>query len=123
LKRINLQYIDENGQEIAEREVKLLSTLQHPNIVKYIESCVSWDLYLNIIMQYCEGGDLYTKIIEKKSIKQMFEERKVIEWCIQICMALDYIHGKHILHRDLKTQNIFLTKNETIKVGDFGISR
>ena len=74
-------------------------------------------------MYYCEGGDLYTKIRKKQSENQIFEETKVIEWCIQICMALEYIHERHIVHRDLKTRNIFLTKQEIIKVGDFGISR
>jgi NIMA (never in mitosis gene a)-related kinase len=123
LKRLNLQCTTEAAQETAEREVQLLSTLKHPNIVTYVESCLSWDLYLNIIMHYCEGGDLYTKIREKEAENQLFEELKVVEWCIQICMALQYIHEKHIVHRDLKTQNIFLTKYEIIKIGDFGISK
>jgi NIMA (never in mitosis gene a)-related kinase len=74
-------------------------------------------------MIYYEGGDLYTKINQKKSDGQMFEETKVIEWCIQICMALEYIHEQNILHRDIKPQNIFLSKDEIIKLGDFGISR
>jgi NIMA (never in mitosis gene a)-related kinase len=113
----------QDAREATEQEVKLLSTLKHPNIIRYIESFHSWDSHLNIVMYYCEGGDLYSKIKKKRSEDQMFEEGKVIEWCIQICMALEYIHKRRILHRDLKTQNIFLTKQEIIKVGDFGISR
>jgi NIMA (never in mitosis gene a)-related kinase len=74
-------------------------------------------------MYYCQGGDLYTKIQEKRSEDRMFEEAKIIEWCIQICMALEYLHERHIVHRDLKTQNIFLTQYEIIKVGDLGISK
>lgn len=123
MKRINLQSIKHDVLDETEREAKLLSTLKHPNIIHYIESFRSCDSYLNIVTSYYEGGDLYTKIKQKKSDGQMFEETKVIEWCIQICMALDYLHKRHILHRDIKTKNIFLTKQEIIKVGDFGISR
>ncbi len=46
-----------------------------------------------------------------------------MNWFLQICMALEYVHGRKILHRDLKSQNIFLTANNTIKLGDFGISK
>jgi len=123
MKRINLQSTTQDAIEETEREANLLSTLEHPNIIRYVESFRSWDSHLNIVMHYCEGGDLYTKIRKKRSQNEVFEEEKVIEWCIQICMALQYIHERHILHRDLKSQNIFLTKQEIIKIGDFGISR
>ncbi|CAF4428376.1 unnamed protein product [Rotaria magnacalcarata] len=127
LKRLDLRPSanspSQNDIESAEREAKLLSTLKHPNIVAYIESFCSNDGCLNIVMAYCEGGDLYTKLKEKKAKKESLAEDQLIEWFIQICMALQYIHDKNILHRDLKTQNIFLTKNDIVKVGDLGIAR
>ncbi|CAF2752766.1 unnamed protein product [Rotaria sp. Silwood2] len=127
LKRLDLQSSlnapSQNDIESAEREATLLSTLKHPNIVAYIESFRSNDGFLNIVMAYCEGGDLYTKLKEKKNKKEFLTEEQIIEWFIQICMALQYIHDKNILHRDLKTQNIFLTKNDVVKVGDLGIAR
>ncbi|XP_051667373.1 serine/threonine-protein kinase Nek4 isoform X3 [Manacus candei] len=72
-------------------------------------------------MGFCEGGDLYHKLKEQKG--KLLPENQVVEWFVQIAMALQYLHEKHILHRDLKTQNIFLTRTNIIKVGDLGIAR
>ncbi|XP_045153447.1 serine/threonine-protein kinase Nek4 [Echinops telfairi] len=72
-------------------------------------------------MGFCEGGDLYRKLKEQRG--QLLPESQVVEWFVQIAMALQYLHEKHILHRDLKTQNVFLTRTNIIKVGDLGIAR
>ncbi|CAF2420842.1 unnamed protein product [Rotaria sp. Silwood2] len=112
---------EKNELAAAEREAQLLSSLKHPNIVAYIESFRSRDHYLNIVMAFCEGGDLYTKLKYRK--KQLLNEEQIIEWFIQITLALQYMHERSILHRDLKTQNIFLTKHEIVKVGDLGIAK
>ena len=52
-----------------------------------------------------------------------FSEKLIMQWFVQLCLALEYIHKRKILHRDLKSQNVFLTKNNTLKLGDFGISK
>jgi len=92
LKRLDLHQTlntpSQNDIESAEHEAKLLSTLKHPNIVAYIESFRSNDGFLNIVMAYCEGGDLYTKLKERKTKKESLTEDQIIEWFIQICMAL-----------------------------------
>jgi NIMA (never in mitosis gene a)-related kinase len=92
LKRLDLRQqsndTTQNDIEGAEREAKLLSTLKHPNIVAYIESFRSNDGFLNIVMAYCEGGDLYTKLKERKANKQPLTENQIVEWFVQICMAL-----------------------------------
>lgn len=49
--------------------------------------------------------------------------QKILDWFVQICLALKHLHDRKILHRDLKTQNIFLTASDRIKLGDFGIAR
>lgn len=121
LKRINLQKTSKKERSSAEQEAKLLQKLKHPNIVSYKESFETPDGMLYIAMQYCEGGDLYTKLKQQKS--NLLDERQVVEWFVQIAMALQYMHERNILHRDLKTQNIFLTKSKIIKVGDLGIAR
>jgi len=74
-------------------------------------------------MDFADGGDLYTKIAQHKKLGKLFDESQVIEWFLQICLALKHIHSRKILHRDLKTQNIFLTSKGEVKIGDFGIAR
>jgi NIMA (never in mitosis gene a)-related kinase len=92
LKRINLNQsphkLSQNEIEYAVNEAKLLSTLKHPNIVTYKESFRSNDGFINIVMAYCEGGDLYTILQAKKFKKEHLKENKILEWFIQICMAL-----------------------------------
>ncbi|XP_060594238.1 serine/threonine-protein kinase Nek4-like [Ruditapes philippinarum] len=120
LKKINLKKASARERRSAEQEAKLLSKLKHPNIVSYKDSFEK-EGFLYIAMQYCEGGDLYNKLKEQKGT--LLEERQLVEWFVQIAMALQYMHERNILHRDLKTQNIFLTKSKIIKVGDLGIAR
>ncbi|XP_077986542.1 uncharacterized protein LOC144440940 [Glandiceps talaboti] len=121
LKKMELVNASKRERKAAELEAKLLSKLKHPNIVSYKDSFETNDGYLYIAMGYCDGGDLYTKLKEQKG--HALEEKQVVEWFVQIAMALQYMHERNILHRDLKTQNIFLTKSKIIKVGDLGIAK
>ncbi|XP_066051533.1 serine/threonine-protein kinase Nek4 isoform X2 [Chamaea fasciata] len=121
IKKLNLRSASSCERRAAEQEAQLLSQLRHPNIVTYRESWQGDDGHLYIVMGFCEGGDLYHKLKEQKG--QLLPENQVVEWFVQIAMALQYLHEKHILHRDLKTQNIFLTRTNIIKVGDLGIAR
>jgi len=74
-------------------------------------------------MEYAECGDLSKSIVAKKSQKQFFDENQILDWFTQICLAMKHVHDRKILHRDIKGQNIFITKNNTLKLGDFGIAR
>lgn len=121
VKKLNLRSVSSRERKAAEQEAQLLSQLHHPNIVTYRESWEGDDGLLYIVMGFCEGGDLYHKLKEQKGT--LLSESQVVEWFVQIAMALQYLHEKQILHRDLKTQNIFLTKTNIIKVGDLGIAR
>ncbi|NXN16700.1 NEK4 kinase, partial [Indicator maculatus] len=121
IKKLNLRNASRRERKAAEQEAQLLSQLKHPNIVTYRESWQGEDGLLYIVMGFCEGGDLYHKLKEQKG--KLLPENQVVEWFVQIAMALQYLHEKHILHRDLKTQNVFLTRTNIIKVGDLGIAR
>ncbi|XP_041123576.1 serine/threonine-protein kinase Nek11-like isoform X2 [Polyodon spathula] len=103
------------------KEAQLLSSLDHPAIVHFYCSFVEHDSFC-IATEYCEGGDLDNRIRDRRSTGRLFSEKQVLEWLIQILLGVQYLHERLILHRDLKTKNIFL-KNGMIKIGDFGVSR
>jgi NIMA (never in mitosis gene a)-related kinase len=80
---------------------------------------------LCIVTAYAEEGDLFTHIkrARESNPRRYFPERQVLDWTAQIALALDHIHAMRVMHRDLKTQNIFLGRGGVVKLGDFGISR
>ncbi|VEL16238.1 unnamed protein product [Protopolystoma xenopodis] len=98
-----------------------MAKMYHPNIVKYCVSFEEENGCLHIVMEYCNGGDLYSKINAQKGI--LFSEDQVMDYFVQISLGLKHIHDRMILHRDIKSQNIFLTKDDRIKLGDFGIAK
>ncbi|KDR15801.1 Serine/threonine-protein kinase Nek1 [Zootermopsis nevadensis] len=122
IKRTNLSRMTEKEKDEAMREVEVLAKMQHPYIVAYKES-FEYDRNLYIVMDYCEGGDLYTKIREHAQKGRYFSEDMILSWFVQICLALKHVHDRKILHRDIKSQNIFLTKDNNVKLGDFGIAK
>ena len=69
-------------------QAKLLSQLRHPNIVSYRESFQDEEGFLHIVMNFCEGGDLYTKLKAQSKEGKILEETQVVEWFVQIAMAL-----------------------------------
>lgn len=75
------------------------------------------------VLQYCDGGDLASRIKAAKKAKVYFEEGQILDWLSQLALAIAYIHKRRVLHRDLKSQNVFLTSNNLVRLGDFGIAR
>ncbi|GIY37175.1 hypothetical protein CDAR_205841 [Caerostris darwini] len=120
IKRVPLLNLSETEKEEAMKEVEVLSQMKHPNIITYHKSFEeNGNLY--IVTDYCDGGDLYSKIRTQNG--NYFKEDQILDWFVQICLAVKHVHDRRILHRDIKTQNIFLTKSGIAKLGDFGIAR
>lgn len=127
-KCVSLAALSPKDQQLAHQEVFLLQELCHPLIVSYHDSFViDGTNILVILMEYCEGGDLRKLITTKSESGSHFSEDEVMAYFVQIVQALQYIHSVKVLHRDLKTSNIFLTTGadgqSIVKLGDFGISR
>ncbi|KAJ9444671.1 putative serine/threonine-protein kinase nek3 [Diplonema papillatum] len=121
LKQVNLSRMNRKERSQAHTEARLLRSVQHPNIVKYINSWTSKTDNLMIAMEYAENGDLCSKVA--KSRGRLWKESRVLDWFIQIALAIRHAGKQHILHRDLKSQNILISKDHTLKLADFGISR
>ena len=119
---IDVSKMERKQKEEALNEVHILRAMRHPYVVTYSESFIEMRC-LCIVMDYADGGDLYTKINQHKKTQELFTEDQIMDWFVQIALALKYIHDRKILHRDIKTQNIFLTSSGEIKLGDFGIGK
>lgn len=99
------------------REIQVLETLKHPNIVRLYE-VIETDKYIGIILDYASGGELFDHILAHRYLKEK-DARKLFA---QLISAVWYIHQKKIVHRDLKLENLLLDRNRNIIVTDFGFA-
>uniref|UniRef100_A0A9L0S465 non-specific serine/threonine protein kinase n=1 Tax=Equus caballus TaxID=9796 RepID=A0A9L0S465_HORSE len=121
IKEINFAKMPIQEKEASKKEVILLAKMKHPNIVTFFSSFQE-NNRLFIVMEYCDGGDLMKRINRQRGV--LFSEDQILSWFVQISLGLKHIHDRKILHRDIKAQNIFLSKNGMVaKLGDFGIAR
>jgi len=125
MKKIALKGLSSKERAASYQEVKLLQALRHPYIVSYYESFTERATNtLCIVMTYCAGGDLHSRLKSLAKRGQLLREEQILRWTLQMTLALQYIHERHsIIHRDLKTQNVFLMLDDSCKLGDFGVSR
>ena len=101
-------------------EAIIMSKINCQYVCRYYDSFVCKDS-INIIMQYCENGDLGKFL--KRQMNRHLNEGMIWKFFIEMCLGLRYLHSNKILHRDIKTINMFLTKDNKIKIGDLGVAK
>ena len=122
IKQISLNGLSKKQINQVYSEAKILSLINSKYVVKYRESFVEGE-DLDIVMEYCDNGDLCNFLKKKKKKGLPLEEDLIWQIFIKITLGLTAIHKMKILHRDLKTLNIFLNKDMGIKIGDLGVAK
>ena len=128
MKQINLQKMSYEEKNNALNEVRLLASLHHSHIVKFLEAFPysrygGSDTTLCIVMEFADGGDISSRIKSFSRKNRRFTEATIWKYAAQLTDALQYLHSHNIMHRDIKAANCFLTKDGCIKVGDMNISK
>ncbi|CAN8017123.1 unnamed protein product [Ixodes persulcatus] len=117
LKKLNVTNPTPAQLQAFKNEVSVLRKTRHVSIILFM-GCVSRP-QLTIVTQWCEGSSLYKHL---HVLESKFEMLQVIDIARQTAQGMDYLHAKNIIHRDLKTNNIFLHDDLTVKIGDFGLA-
>ena len=124
MKRVKIGGLTKRELENSFNEVRLLASLNHKNVIGYREAFYDQkSKTLNIVMEFADDGDLSTKIKQYIKKQIVFDEKKIWSTLIQILEGLKYLHKSDIIHRDLKSANIFLTKKGIVKIGDLNVSK
>ena len=124
MKRVNISSLSDKDKRSSLNEIRILASLNHPNIIDYKEAFFDERTKtLNIVMEFAEEGDVENKVKENLKRRLRFKEETIWEWLIQILEGLKYLHDNKIMHRDLKCANIFLMKSGILKLGDLNVSK
>uniref|UniRef100_A0A669F9F7 MAP/microtubule affinity-regulating kinase 3 n=1 Tax=Oreochromis niloticus TaxID=8128 RepID=A0A669F9F7_ORENI len=117
IKIIDKTQLNPSSLQKLYREVRIMKILNHPNIVKLFE-VIETEKTLYLVMEYASGGEVFDYLVAHGRMKEKEARAKFR----QIVSAVQYCHQKHIVHRDLKAENLLLDADMNIKIADFGFS-
>lgn len=124
LKQVNFGPLKEKEKENALTEVRILASVIHANVVAYKEAFIDQSTNtLCIVMEFADYGDLFQKINKHKKHRTVFKEGEIWSLLIQATRGLKALHDLGIMHRDLKSANIFLNMDRSVKIGDMNVSK
>ena len=107
----------------ALNEIEIMGSLDSPYIVGYIDSFIE-NQQIHIVLEYCAVGDLNSLVEKQKqaggAVTKPFVDNLIWKIFIHICLGVQYLHSRNIIHRDLKSLNIFMVKENYAKIGDLG---
>ena len=124
MKQVRISQLTDKEKKNSLNEIRILASLSHKNIIGYKDAFFDENSKtLNIVMEYADNGDMSQKIKYNLKHGLLFRENIIWNYLIQILEGLCYLHQNNIIHRDLKSANIFLMKDGTIKIGDLNVSK
>jgi serine/threonine protein kinase len=122
MKQIRVEKMDAKARDTAVREAVALRRIRHPNVVRFRQVFVRSG-WLCLVMDFADGGDLCAAVKERARSKIPFEESAVLESFGQVADAVNWVHSVKMVHRDIKSRNIFLCRTGRALLGDFGLVR
>ena len=124
LKKVSLANLSQKEKENSLNEVRILASVKSTFVIAYKEAFIDeTDQSLCIVMEYADKGDLYQKITQFKKLGCLIDEVDIWRIFIQMTKGLKALHDLKILHRDLKSANIFLFGDGSAKIGDLNVSK
>jgi serine/threonine protein kinase len=124
LKKVFMNKLKPKEKENSLNEIRILASITHNNVISYKEAFYdNASFSICIVMEFAENGDLERKISQNIKNKTFMSESDVVSFFVQIVLGLKALHDKKILHRDIKAANIFIFKNDVVKIGDLNVSK
>jgi serine/threonine protein kinase len=124
LKKVKMLNLSDKEKENALNEVRILASIMHQNVIAYKEAFIDEaSSCLCLVMEYADNGDVFQKICTYQKRETYIKEKKIWYIFIQIVRGLKALHDRKILHRDMKSANIFLYRDMQAKLGDLNVSK
>ncbi len=124
LKKVSFSKLNPKEKENSLNEIRILASISNKNIIEYKESFYDNDNdCLCLVMEFADNGDLEKKIQHRAKSKYYYQEYEILSMLIQITKGLKALHDNNIMHRDIKSANIFMFQNDIVKIGDLNVSK
>lgn len=124
LKKVNIKSLSAKEQQNALNEVRILASISHDNVIAFKEAFIDdAKEFLFLIIEYADGSDLYQRIKDKQKENMYFDEKEIWRVLVHTLRGLQQLHDLGIMHRDIKSANVFMTNQSVAKLGDMNVSK
>ncbi|KAL5560332.1 hypothetical protein UlMin_036543 [Ulmus minor] len=119
VKILRSEHLNSATEDEFAQEVAILREVKHKNVVRFIGACTKFP-HLCIVTEYMPGGSLYDYLHKNHNVLKL---PQLLQFAIDVCRGMEYLHQADIIHRDLKTANLLMDTCNVVKVADFGVAR